>query len=359
MQDSIHVLLGTNDRYLPGATVTMASCIFAAPKGTPFAFHVMDLGLSADNRKALLDFFLRFPAVDIDLRKINLSVFENCRVPEFSGGGYAAYARLLAPSFLDLDRIIYIDTDILVQKDLREVWQENLNGKAFAACLNTSKISLPNCDLLSFDCPFSDDPTILKRPYFNTGFMVINLESWRLNDLTARAIDLLKLGKDIRYADQTVINFLLSDKAKILPSEWNTIPWWTKPLCQKSNLHFTSSAKPWTDRSFLPAERIWFDFYNHEIKPYWDPVRTTRHRIRGTIRFLRHYGIPALMPQLYCWLRKRLRNDSPNRRKNDFELFTAMHRMLFCGLDGTTRQTLAVYNCIYKNNGHQNDKFCS
>ena len=340
----IHILLGSDDRYLPGAVVTMASSINASPVGTPFVFHLMDFGISGHNCKRLAEFFHRYPNVEVVVHDVDLTPFRQANAPVFSGGGgYAAYARLLAPAFLTEPKVIYIDTDIFIQKDLRIIWNLPLEGLAFAACLNTSKGGIPNCDKMSFDCPFSNDPSILTRPYFNSGLMVINLVFWRENDFVRKTLSLIQTDKRISFADQTIINYLASGCTKMLDPSWNSTPWWTRPVPPNVNLHFTSNFKPWTDRFFLPAEKIWFAFYDHEVKPHWDVVRTTRRKIRGGIRFLRFYGIPALFPRTYCALRKCFRKDSMLRRDNDLKQFLAMHTMIFHGLDETSRKTIRDY----------------
>ena len=85
MQDTqIHILLGTDDRYLPGAVVTMASSIRATANDASFVFHVMDFGkgdfkirilndrkLVAHNMQEFLDagvFYLRHEKPQADMR---------------------------------------------------------------------------------------------------------------------------------------------------------------------------------------------------------------------------------------------------------------------------------------------------
>ena len=342
MQDTpIHILLGTDDRYLPGAVVTMASSIRATANDASFVFHVMDFGISRSNKENFLAFFRRYPGVSIVLHELDLSIFNRTGAIRFSGGGgYAAYARLLAPTFIEEDRVIYIDTDFFIQKDLSEIWKLSLDEIAFAACLNTSKGGIPNCSKMAFDSPFSNAPEILECPYFNSGFMLINMNEWRRMDFTNQALGLLSSGKTTRFADQTIINYLCIGKTKTLTPDWNTTPWWTRPVLPDCNLHFTSPFKPWTERFFLPAERIWFDFYDFEIKPHWDPIKTTRRKIPGFLSFARHYGIPALFPEVYCFLRRKFRKDSPVRQQNDLKQFKAMHNLLQHGLDPVTKKTL-------------------
>ena len=343
MEDAIHLLLGTDERYLPGAVVTAASAVCAAPQGASFVIHVMDFGLSQEAKQAFSAFLSRFPGVLLEFHEIDLSVFAKLDVPTFGvSRSVAPYGRLLAPEILPGHRVIYVDTDFFIRKNLAELWRLPMDGMALAACLNTSRAGFSNSDVLAWDCPFTDDPVVLARPYYNSGFMLINLDWWRENGVTEHAFGLLKGGKKVSRHDQTLINWLCSGYTITLDMGWNSTPWWTRPLEKGTNLHFSSDFKPWISPLYLPAERLWFDFYDRQVKPHWDPAkRTMRTRVRGFLRFLRHYGLPAVFPKPYCMLRKMFRNDSDQRRAADIELYTAMHRILFRGLDQTTRNTLS------------------
>ena len=56
------------------------------------------------------------------------------------------YYRLLAGCFLpkELDRVLYIDPDILVLNSLRPLWETPLEGRLFAAASHTGKTGLMN-----------------------------------------------------------------------------------------------------------------------------------------------------------------------------------------------------------------------
>lgn len=342
--DAIHVLLGTDDNYVPGAVVTMVSILKSSSPTTSFTFHLMDTGIAPKRVVEMKRFFSRYPNCLLDVQPVDVSRFGLLGARNFEGVGFSAYARILAADVVPADKCIYVDTDILVTKDFDELWRVDISDYAFAACLNTSKGGLRGCDRLSYDCPFVLNEKEINQPYYNSGFMVCNLAFWRASNFCHEAFKIIQShGPQLKSHDQTIINYLFRGKGLILSPEWNATPWWTRSIIPATNLHFTSKFKPWNYRFFLPAERMWYALYDKEVKPHWDVVRGTRKKIRGLFMFLRWYGIPALVPRIYCGLRKRFRNDDEIRQQNDLIQFLAMNRMLWHGVHPRTRRTISAY----------------
>lgn len=171
-----------------------------------------------------------------------------------------SYARLLGPNLVSADcmRLIYLDTDVLVRKDIRHLWNVDLEGHPIAAARD-------------FGCPWIGFPTLglafyreaaidPAGHYFNSGVLVIDVERWRADHLQERSIALLKSMTPIRYADQDALNAVLHDDWKSLDPKWNVFP--VPPAETFANLllgpdeaeamasdpaivHFAGREKPW------------------------------------------------------------------------------------------------------------------
>jgi lipopolysaccharide biosynthesis glycosyltransferase len=149
----------------------------------------------------------------------------------------AAYFRLLLPTLLSeaVAQVLYLDSDIIVQKSLRSLMAETLDGYALAAVTD-----------------FSSD--YMKRHhrlpgYFNSGVMLMNLELWRREAIAGQCISYGQAHPErLPFADQCVLNILLLDRAKILDARWN-VPVAPIPGLQVQDdaaiLHFFTRHKPW------------------------------------------------------------------------------------------------------------------
>ena len=83
------------------------------------------------------------------------------------------YYRLLAPCLLPegLERVIYLDPDILVINPLRPLWEMDLKGSIFAAASHVGVIDIMNgIKRIRLDTG---------HDYYNTGVMLIDLNKAR------------------------------------------------------------------------------------------------------------------------------------------------------------------------------------
>jgi lipopolysaccharide biosynthesis glycosyltransferase len=331
MDKKIQILVGSDENCLVGLVVTLASIINSCDKTRQLVFNIMDLGFHEETKEKMFVFFNRFPQVEIIFIHCDVSIYEKNGARSFEGMNFATYARLQAADMLNCDKCIYIDSDILVTKDVSELWDMNIDNYAMAAVLNSSKMGIVGCDKLSYECPFEHEEDISNFGYFNAGFLVCNLKKWREISLFEKSIDLIKkYKKQISSHDQTILNFLLRGQILALPNEWNYIPWWTRDMKELSNLHFTSKFKPWSLRLYLPEEKMWYALYNAKVKPFWDLIEEYKTRKpRDFFIILKQWLLPGFIPEVYCFLRRVFRNDSLQKRQNDIIQFRAMRRKLF------------------------------
>ena len=91
------------------------------------------------------------------------------------------YYRLFVAELLpaDLDRVLYLDCDIIVDGDVSEMYFSDLDGISALAC--TDIVSVQSCspERLGYDA---------RHGYFNSGMMLINIPYWREHDILRRSI---------------------------------------------------------------------------------------------------------------------------------------------------------------------------
>lgn len=117
------------------------------------------------------------------------------------------YYRLLAAKFLpnDLDRILYLDPDIIVLKDLSDLYNSDFNGNYYIGSSNVKNI------LRKFNEVKNGAPK--KAPYLNTGVLLINLKELRKFDQSKEVYNfILKKRMTLMLPDQDVLQGLYGDK---------------------------------------------------------------------------------------------------------------------------------------------------
>ena len=154
-----------------------------------------------------------------------------------------AFYRLLIAELLptDIEKIIYFDSDIIVNLDIAELWQIELDDKPLAA---VTEISNGVDSATWFD--LCRDGFVKAEDYFNSGVMIINLKFLR----TAAEIifDGIKFrGKHTNYSffDQTVWNYCFSTQALKLPTKFNRFVRWVRKseeTVERKIYHYTVHA---------------------------------------------------------------------------------------------------------------------
>ena len=136
---------------------------------------------------------------------------------------HMAYCRILLPHLLAVPRVIYLDCDVLVFRDLSRLFDFELSAGKFVAAVPDSET-----------CSLADDSRglakAMKLPaegaYFNSGVMLMNLDELRKQGFFERAVEFLNVWKvAYRFHDQSAMNFLLHGHIEELPEYWNRASW--------------------------------------------------------------------------------------------------------------------------------------
>jgi len=119
----------------------------------------------------------------------------------------------------NIDRLIYLDSDLICMSDLSMLWDQNMRGLPVAAVPDASffRVSDPGC--IGFCGESLADPSQLA---FNAGVMLIDLEMWRNENVLEQALRFLERYRDqLRNADQDILNFIFAGRWHHLEPNWN------------------------------------------------------------------------------------------------------------------------------------------
>lgn len=127
-----------------------------------------------------------------------------------SNFSYMALMRAALPLvFPQHDKILSLDVDTIVRRDISDLWEIPLDGYYFASCRETHR---------SYD----------DYLYCNHGVVMFNLKALRNSGKADEVIDVLNRCR-FRWVDQDVLNYLCQGRIKNLPSEYNVNDWTERP----------------------------------------------------------------------------------------------------------------------------------
>jgi lipopolysaccharide biosynthesis glycosyltransferase len=175
-------------------------------------------------------------------------------------GSVATYYRLAAAHILDVDRFLYLDVDTLCDLDVSVLFGLDMKDSP-AAMVTEAPLSTSVDRHVAQVLGNSHD-----APYFNAGVILVNVEAWRREMITERAMEYLT-KHPAHFWDQSALNVVLHGKVLPLEERYNTIanmrknwPLLTGPYGSNERLiHFVDYPKPW---GFLceflhPHCRLW------------------------------------------------------------------------------------------------------
>jgi len=174
----------------------------------------------------------------------------------------ATYLRLAMGRMLpaDITRAIYLDSDVLVVKDLLPLWETKLDGNVVGAVRDFMTPLAGQHNALGY-C-VAETGISPSHPMFNAGILLIDVEAYRAQGVEAECVAFLQRWRDdIQSADQDALNAVLHDRWKLLDFQWNVqMGSWhsfkkSPALSEEERkslretdpaiLHFSGSGKPW------------------------------------------------------------------------------------------------------------------
>lgn len=249
--NEMNILVTLNEKYLPPLQVLLTSLRTAHPDEA-LTVWLLHSGIASG---ALETVERQCGRLGITLRclTVDRAVFDSA--PVTRQYPKEMYYRLLAGCFLpaELDRVLYIDPDILVLNSLRPLWETPMEGRLFAAASHTGKTGLMNNInqvRLGTDCK-----------YFNSGVLLIDLNAARAQVCPQNIFRYAEeKGKALLLPDQDILNALYGDRTLELDDTlWNydarnyntyllcsggvcDMDW---VMCNTGILHFCGKSKPW------------------------------------------------------------------------------------------------------------------
>ncbi|CED70268.1 lipopolysaccharide biosynthesis protein, glucosyltransferase [Aliivibrio wodanis] len=149
----------------------------------------------------------------------------------------AMYGRLFIPSLLnsDIEKVIYLDCDVLVNRDLSDLWCTSLDGNMIAA---TPELSSPIKSYLLKSFTLHD--------YFNSGVLLLDLVRLREGKKFTQVLDYVHENENLLYPDQDALNVIFRNNWQKLPSEFNYMA--LNKTDDAAIIHY-ALAKPWNSDS--------------------------------------------------------------------------------------------------------------
>lgn len=210
----MNVAYSTSDLYSELAATSIASLLENSKDVDEINVYVIDIGISEKHRQDLLDLAAAYGRHLEFLEDLNVEDIAHTKI-DVGRWHISTFSRLFLLHVLPegMDKIIYIDCDMIIRHSLKTLWEMDMEG--------TWCMSADDCRGKMYR---KDIGIPMDSIYTNNGLMVIDLDAWRKNDVESKFIDFInEYHGDITYMDQGVLNgvFQPLKKVKLLPISYN------------------------------------------------------------------------------------------------------------------------------------------
>lgn len=278
MQNEIHVAFATDNGYLAPTFIAVSTLLDHLDKNTLCHIHIMvpdDIEIEKINlfKKVIEDTYFSEYSLEfiiVDDGSLDFLLNDDVQMTHISK---TTYYRFMIPQLLPtLSKCLYLDVDIVVNKDISELYRTDINDYLIAGVKNT----LPSDFQNEYRKKRLDELGIPNlQSYINAGVVLMNLDLIRKLGLVKKWLQ-LAITKTFTYNDQDILNSTCYGKIKIIDDRFNALFYYlSKPaLASKllgyqylSNIndatiiHYASPQKPWFSK-FVLFSKYWWDAYN-------------------------------------------------------------------------------------------------
>lgn len=267
----MNILCATDDNYVQHYYIMLLS-LFDNNPTREVDVYILVPKLTEQNQQAL-NSISKKPSHRVNLIEVDDKYVECCPVTWLSS---AAYYRILAPILLpkEVEKILYLDGDMIVCKDLVDLYSTDIDDYAIGAVLDPCYCSQEHYVRLEYS------PSL---GYINAGMLLMNLNYWREHHIMEECLDFIHdFPEKNRFHDQDAINYVLRERKRLLPIKYNFQTYFLLKATKtetyikeeiykiiESNsqtiIHFIGE-KPWNSGCYSPYKEYYFKY--KRLSPY-------------------------------------------------------------------------------------------
>ncbi len=275
----IPVVFITDDNYAMPTAVAITSLYYNKNEKDTYKIHVICTDVTEDNIRRISS--LSKPDFIVEIMQQDAEKYADIGSATVHVTSAAMYKFELPNLFSQYDKILYLDGDMLITKDIRPLFDTDISDR-YAAVVKDYKTNIYK-------------PTQLAKLhidhkhkfYWNSGMMLLNLAKMRKDDLPKKLLD-YKLNGINYFMDQDALNVVFQENVKYVSFEYNTmstLPVLYEPkilidfygideyetieelLSRATIIHLTGPHKPW--EHLIPIYSDLYSFY-YSKSPYAD-----------------------------------------------------------------------------------------
>lgn len=253
----IPIFFSIDNNYIPFLAAALNSAIKNSSPENNYKAIVMYQDVSEEHRNRLRsmeteNFKIEFVPMEKGLESITDRMSNRLRCDYFT---LTIFFRLFIPAmFPQYDKAIYIDSDVVINGDIAELYNMEIGDNYLGVCADRSVVEVPELALY-----MENAVGVNRYKYFNSGVLLMNLKLLRSVDLKQHFLSLLNTYHfDCIAPDQDYLNAMCCDKVYYLDETWDAMPDNRREALKAPKLiHYNLFSKPWCYGNIQYGEYFW------------------------------------------------------------------------------------------------------
>jgi lipopolysaccharide biosynthesis glycosyltransferase len=292
MNNTVNIVFASDRNYIQHLATALASLLFNN-RELSFTVYIISSGMTARDRRNI-ETITRGYSCEVRHLTVSDELFVRLASehPMYPKG---SYYRLLIPSLIEERKVLYLDSDIIVNGSIRELYDQEF-GDAFVCAVEDAGFNRHK--------QLGMDPSAL---YFNSGILLVNLLKWKESGLQKKVIDFIENNPDaIWFPDQCGLNSVINGRWKKMPLKFNQpssifeegfeqrFNCFTRQELEEARtkpviIHYTGGSKPWHFRNRHPWKSMYWNYlkmtpYRHAIYSDLMPMHLLKSMIPAELK---------------------------------------------------------------------------
>lgn len=190
----------------------------------------------------------------VDIKLTGDAISKEWKMAPYGGHiNYMTFARYFIPQFVEEEKVLYLDSDVIVTRNLNDLFKIELGNHLVAAAKVVYGL----------------------EDRFNAGVLLINNKLWKAENIQKQCIDITNNEHEtLIEADQTVLNRLCGQRYIVLDDTYNFQIGYDRLAEERKQyfilekslnplpaiIHYLSDDKPWNLFSFCRLRDVWWKY---------------------------------------------------------------------------------------------------
>ena len=251
---NIPIFYACDEGFVKFSIVSIFSLMQNASPDYTYTIYILHSGIPADQQQKALELTRDgFEIIFADVSERLHTITDVLPLRDYYSS--TTYFRLfIAEMYPEYNKVLYIDSDTVVQGDVSELYNTELGDRWLGACHEQAMVQTDHYGTYA-----EQVVGVSRHNFFNAGVLLINAQLFREKEILRRFADRLAEYQFVVTQDEDYLNLICKDHILWLDQRWNTEVYceFPYPIEEAKIIHYIMVSKPWHYEDCTGGDIFW------------------------------------------------------------------------------------------------------